>query len=785
MEERKISRLSVIEHAIARINGKEGVFGNISDINPCGLSMQYQANGQSVSHHGQIDLCLEKGDFCISGIPCDVVYDKKIPPNGKQNCRVCGLRFGEMDDEQKARLHHFLCDYTTDDGKERRFGDIVIEKFSIARAFYLPFLVDFFLLTISLLSVHYLKRQTFDVSTNYIALFAIFYLSWWSISVAMEKYHRIFQKSYFDGLSVLLKSSIVLLYLVSIIVVVSDSLSTVSRVQTFGTCLAYFLIETTLYSLYAMIRKDRFRRIQKNNPTDKSDENKASIILMIFDALLLLTAFFIANYIKRGSMIFPPSYDKALLLVYTVWGLSIIYAKKFNYSIFNASFLSAFNYCLRAAMIMVASLGVIIFSVRLHNYSRLQLFSVPVILLVLELGLYYLYWLYRHQGRIGKDVETITDAKAAMQASDTIFDLPTICHCPKVVEPVETKLKHALGFFDPKLYDFISNTINLEAIDRCKSAMMSTADISELEALANNRHQLFVNLHKTNDVRWFNRYFLQVYRKLENQGYFIGKAHTITTHKQYYDKKYPKIISRIFYTINFFWCRVCPKLPVLQKLYFAITSGRNRMVSKAEIFGRLYFCGFKIVDDMEIDNRLYFIARKVRMPAFQTNPTYGPLVKLKRIGFNGELITVFKFRTMFPYSEFLQEYIYEKNSIEEGGKFKNDFRVTGWGKFMRATWLDELPMLYNWLKGDMKLFGVRPLSRQYLGLYTDELRNLRKKVLPGLIPPFYADMPKTLPEIIESEQNYIESYLHAPIQTQLKYLWRSSINILIKGARSG
>jgi hypothetical protein len=209
------------------------------------------------------------------------------------------------------------------------------------------------------------------------------------------------------------------------------------------------------------------------------------------------------------------------------------------------------------------------------------------------------------------------------------------------------------------------------------------------------------------------------------------------------------------------------------------------MVSKAEIFGRLYFCGFKVVDDMEIENRLFFIAQKVKMPSYQTNPTYGPLVQLKRIGLNNRLINVYKFRTMYPYSEFLQEYIYQQNDLNTGGKFNHDFRITDWGKFMRATWLDELPMIYNWLKGDLKLFGVRPLSYQYLSLYTDELRKLRTTVLPGLIPPFYADMPKTLPEIIESERRYIKSYLKAPVTTQLKYLWHSSINIIFRGARSG
>jgi hypothetical protein len=415
----------------------------------------------------------------------------------------------------------------------------------------------------------------------------------------------------------------------------------------------------------------------------------------------------------------------------------------------------------------------------------LQLFNAPIVLLGLEIGLYYFFWLYRRQNRIGKDIETTEEINSALKVQDANFELPEPCYDRETTEPVETRLKHALEFFDPKLYAFIADTINLKAIDRCATMLAKTEDVSKINALANNHYQLFVNLNKTNDFRWFNRYFLQVYRKLQNQGYFIGNAHTIATQKKYYHEKYPKLISRFFYSINFIWCRVFPKLPILKKLYFSITRGRNRMVSKPEILGRLYFCGFKVAGDMEIDNRLYFIAQKVRMPTFQTSPTYGPLVKLKRTGFNGDLITVYKFRTMFPYSEFLQEYIYEKNRLDKGGKFKDDFRVTEWGKFMRAAWLDELPMIYNWLKGDMKLFGVRPISFQYLSLYTDELRQLRKKVLPGLVPPFYADMPSTLQEIIESEKNYIKSYLKAPMQTQFKYFWRSSVNILIKGARSG
>jgi hypothetical protein len=220
-------------------------------------------------------------------------------------------------------------------------------------------------------------------------------------------------------------------------------------------------------------------------------------------------------------------------------------------------------------------------------------------------------------------------------------------------------------------------------------------------------------------------------------------------------------------------------------VYYALTKGRNRIVSKAEVFGRLYFCGFRIAAERVMDDRLYFIAQKVKAPSSDTNPTYGPIIRLKRFcGGGNHLIVVYKFRTMYPYSEYLQKYIYERNKLEKGGKFKDDFRVTAWGKFLRKTWLDELPMLYNWLKGDLQLIGVRPLSNQYLSLYDPRVRQLREKVKPGLIPPFYADLPDTLGKIQESEIRYIESYLHRPFLTQLTYLYKSLRNILINNARS-
>ncbi|RKY90327.1 MAG: hypothetical protein DRQ01_09385, partial [Ignavibacteriae bacterium] len=249
-------------------------------------------------------------------------------------------------------------------------------------------------------------------------------------------------------------------------------------------------------------------------------------------------------------------------------------------------------------------------------------------------------------------------------------------------------------------------------------------------------------------------------------------------------KRYPSIIANLLYFIDFLWYRVAPKIPVVQKIYFAFTKGRNRALSLAEGLGRLYYCGFEVLDLKDLDNRCYVIARKVKEPSADENPSYSSIIKMKRIGKSGNPIYVYKLRTMHPYSEYLQAFVYQQNNLKVGGKFKNDFRITPWGSIFRRLWIDELPMFINLLKGDCKLIGVRPLSKQYFDLYDNEFRERRINYKPGLIPPFYADMPSNIVEILKSEETYLDKFDKNSIKTDFIYFWKSFNNIIINNKRS-
>ena len=227
-----------------------------------------------------------------------------------------------------------------------------------------------------------------------------------------------------------------------------------------------------------------------------------------------------------------------------------------------------------------------------------------------------------------------------------------------------------------------------------------------------------------------------------------------------------------------------PKLPGLKVIYFAITRGHNRVISKAEILGRLISCGFNILRYFEHENMLYVISKKRNNPDFNMKVSYGPFFKMNRIGYKGKVIGVYKLRTMYPYSEYCQALIIKENALAQSGKIANDFRVTTWGKLFRRFWIDEIPMLINFLKRELNLVGVRPLSHNYFSRYPKDLQDLRIKVRPGLIPPYYVDLPKNFDEIIQSERNYLEKKIKHPFITDFSYFFKAIFNIIFRGARS-
>jgi lipopolysaccharide/colanic/teichoic acid biosynthesis glycosyltransferase len=244
------------------------------------------------------------------------------------------------------------------------------------------------------------------------------------------------------------------------------------------------------------------------------------------------------------------------------------------------------------------------------------------------------------------------------------------------------------------------------------------------------------------------------------------------------------VLNYIYYIFDFIIKRILPKLKFTRGLYYFLTRGENAVLSRAEALGRISRAGFRIKQESFIGNLLCIESLKIAEPFPVNENVYGPLIALSRVGRDGNMIKVYKLRTMHPYSEFIQDYIYEQHDLQDGGKFRNDFRITSWGAICRRIWLDELPMLMNFFRGDMKFVGVRPLSKHYFELYRRDVQERRIKYKPGLIPPFYVDMPADLEAIQASEVKYLDSFDRHPLYTDFRYFWKAWWNILFRKARS-
>jgi undecaprenyl phosphate N,N'-diacetylbacillosamine 1-phosphate transferase len=95
------------------------------------------------------------------------------------------------------------------------------------------------------------------------------------------------------------------------------------------------------------------------------------------------------------------------------------------------------------------------------------------------------------------------------------------------------------------------------------------------------------------------------------------------------------------------------------------------------------------------------------------------IFRQERPGMGERIFTLYKFRTMTDARD------------ENGALLPDEMRLTKFGRFLRSTSLDELPELYNILKGDMSIVGPRPLLVQYLPFYNEHQRR-RHNVRPGL-----------------------------------------------------
>ena len=131
--------------------------------------------------------------------------------------------------------------------------------------------------------------------------------------------------------------------------------------------------------------------------------------------------------------------------------------------------------------------------------------------------------------------------------------------------------------------------------------MMTTTSFNILNFELNSV-QSVINLKKINDIRFVNKFQEAINEKLPIGGIYIGCVETHDQRSLRIKRKFPPVIAQFYHAGDFIFKRVWPKLPFFKKIYFFLTDGRNRAMSKAEALGRLCSCGFRILEIKENKN---------------------------------------------------------------------------------------------------------------------------------------------------------------------------------------
>lgn len=240
----------------------------------------------------------------------------------------------------------------------------------------------------------------------------------------------------------------------------------------------------------------------------------------------------------------------------------------------------------------------------------------------------------------------------------------------------------------PKVVRYISSHANIHDDE---TFILETPSIFNVQKLKGKKIKSFINLRRINDARFVNKFLSAVNGILPYNGMFIGCAETMGERSKRLLRKFPRIIAYPYRILDFIFKRIFPKWGPTRRFYFFLTQGSNRVMSLPEILGRLLCCGFSIVDYREIDNMLYFVVRKIKLPIRDFHASYGPIFKMRRIGRGGKTIFVYKFRTMHPYAEYLQEYLYNQNSLAAGGRSETTSASQDGEKFSAAFGLMNYP----------------------------------------------------------------------------------------------
>jgi hypothetical protein len=383
------------------------------------------------------------------------------------------------------------------------------------------------------------------------------------------------------------------------------------------------------------------------------EKRKFRTITLLADIVILTVSFLAMVWTKPASLrSYLPSHAPFFLGLALMWIIvSLVNGKMHRGKIIN--FTTLFTRVLTSNIIAISITALVMYSIRTLAYSRTVVLGTALLATFLELVFGSVYMAYKKA--VVQDYEEYDKYKTYKKPSE--YDL-----VKKVNGKGERKDEHTE--VNPGIALAIEKECGSEmalAILKmtCSNftdrvAVLSTTTVFNITSLAKEEYDYIINLHKINDIKRLDSFLDAVNSKLIVKGFLFCCVETKDQRKHRLLKKYPPVLNHIYYFFDFIVKRILPKLKFTRGLYIFLTRGENTVLSRAETLGRISRAGFRIKQESFIGNLLCIEARKIDEPLPINENVYGPLIALSRIGRDGNMIKVYKLRTMHPYSEYIQ-----------------------------------------------------------------------------------------------------------------------------------
>ena len=504
----------------------------------------------------------------------------------------------------------------------------MISKSNLKKIIWLS---DLTIFTFIFILMVYEKFGYFIPRGNYLHLYANFIFCWILFTNYYDRINSLIQKPFWLVLRINFWSSM-LSFLFAVIIISSSNLWNISRIFIVTFTITMFIM-TNIIAIFLkiFIRSSGIEIINLETPIELKTKNKFIFKWLLPSISILLLTYVFITYLQTGTFHYNILHEQNFLVLITSWGLGTLLTNRYK-KLNSINHYYEISPYLKGAILTTLFITFFYYALRLDSFSINIVYKTVIIHSSIEISIFLLYFFGKYKGyrnheypkRKGFKSENAQEFLTADNSKNELGLLDNQSILFKALIEKEINLK-------TELTTFILDSIQTENIPSRKLTVLNNHLSKNIETLPDLSQQLLINNHKLNDCRRINEYLLSTYSKLETGGLLFGNILPLESLTLNLRKKMPHFLFLIILPFHFFLHRVIPKLSFTKQLYFYITKGRNRVVSKSELLGRLAFCGYQLVNEIIIDGNFYFISKKKKTVSKENSPSYGPIVKLKKL----------------------------------------------------------------------------------------------------------------------------------------------------------